>query len=145
VSVVTDAVTGARVRSGRAIDLTAPDALAARVDPLRIEQVVTNLVENALKFSPRDTRVDVALREAPDARFEIVVRDRGAGVPAGERPRLFERYFQGDHGLGGMGLGLFLSREIVERHGGTISAEFPASGGTQVVVTIARDLEGGEA
>jgi signal transduction histidine kinase len=68
----------------------------------------------------------------------VTVADRGIGIPPEHRPRLFERFFQahaGDH-RSGMGLGLYLSRQIVERHGGQISAEFPSGGGTRMVVTL---------
>jgi signal transduction histidine kinase len=70
------------------------------------------------------------------ALVEIAVRDRGVGVAPEHRDRIFERYFQAHETRTGMGLGLYISRAIVERHGGTIRAEFPDDGGSRFVVTL---------
>jgi signal transduction histidine kinase len=69
------------------------------------------------------------------------VRDHGIGVPYEHRERIFERFYQADatgHHAGGMGLGLYVSRQIVDLHGGQIAAEYPDDGGTRVVVTLPR-------
>jgi len=71
----------------------------------------------------------------------LVVRDYGSGIPPGQRSHIFERFFQVDDsrangGCGGMGLGLYICRQIVEMHGGDIRAEFPLDGGTRVVVRL---------
>lgn len=117
------------------IVLRAPPSLAADVDTLRFEQVVVNLVSNALKFGPPDQPVVVTLEHrAPLA--TLAVFDRGPGVPTSERHRLFERFFQANPSRSGMGLGLFIAKEIVEAHGGTISVDFPEGGGTRFTVTI---------
>ena len=111
----------------------------ATVDELRIEQVVRNLIDNAVKFSPSGGPIEVSVA-AEDDRVRISVRDHGVGVPPEDRTRLFQRY-QHAHGKdrsGGLGLGLFVSREIVERHGGTIEAEHPSDGGTRMIVTLPR-------
>ncbi len=111
--------------------------VTAAVDPLRIEQVVRNLIDNAVKFSPNGGRIEVSLVAADD-RVRIAVRDHGVGVAPEDRSTLFQRY-QHAHGKdrsGGLGLGLFVSREIVERHGGTIEAEHPSDGGTRMVVAL---------
>jgi PAS domain S-box-containing protein len=111
------------------------------VDALRMEQVVTNIIENALKYSPGDSPVRVEVRGGQGSGAgpgRISVRDEGPGVPPEDRTHLFERFFRSgatSH-TAGMGLGLYVSREIVERHGGTIRAEFPPSGGTTVVVEL---------
>ena len=120
------------------------------VDAVRIEQAITNLVENALKYSLPETPIRVRLDPAlatggnPDAtggadRATVSVTDYGPGVPAEDRPRLFDRYFRSHATIhtAGMGLGLYVSRQIVELHGGTIWAEFPAEGGTRMVVELA--------
>jgi len=117
------------------ITLTAPMSLIAEVDPLRIEQVLTNLVGNAMKFSPKDEPISVVLEEHP-SELRLIVSDRGPGVPEGTRDHLFERFFQANPDRSGMGLGLFITKEIVDRHGGTISADFPASGGSRFVVSL---------
>jgi len=149
VAVVADAVQAARARSDREITLTAAPRLVAYVDPLRLEQVVSNLLDNAVKFSSSDTQVEVEVsaevsverRGEPADRLAIIVRDHGIGVPEPDRPHLFDRYFQGNHHLGGMGLGLTVSREIVELHGGVLAAEFPGDGGTRMIVAFDRGVE----
>jgi len=114
-----------------------PPRLMAFLDPLRFEQVLTNVVDNAVKYSPKGGPVviDVAAR---GARVRITVTDEGLGVPAEHRARIFDRYFQAHAArrLGGMGLGLYISRQIVELHGGKIEAAFPQGGGTRMVVTV---------
>ena len=111
----------------------------ALVDPLRIEQVVTNLVQNAVRYSPKGTAIDVHVAEhEPEHVIDIVVRDHGPGIPPEKRTRIFDRFFQAhtEHHASGMGLGLYISRRLVERHGGQIRAEFPDDGGSRFVVSL---------
>lgn len=117
--------------------LSAPAELRARVDALRFEQVLRNLLDNAVKFSPTGGRIDVDLASS-DGRFCLAVRDRGQGVPPEHRAGIFERSYQGpvDPRSGGLGLGLHVSRHIVGLHGGNIEAEFPHDGGTRIVVDL---------
>lgn len=118
--------------------VSAPQRIHAAVDPLRLEQVLTNLLENAIKYSPEGGAVEVSLRRTGDAVLEIAVRDHGPGIPADRRAHLFERFFQahdGHHGAG-LGLGLYVSKQIVEMHGGQIWAEFPEDGGTCFVFSL---------
>ena len=133
---------GARARTTRhEIVLEAPGPVFARVDPTRLEQVMTNLVENAIRYSPDGGRIDVCVAER-DGSVEIAVRDRGLGIPPEHRASIFEQYYQA-HALnqgGGMGLGLYISRQIVDLHGGELRAEFPEDGGTRFVVSIPPDL-----
>ena len=117
------------------ISVTAPMSLLADVDPLRLEQVLTNLVSNAMKFSPKGETISVVLEQHP-SEFRLIVSDRGPGVPAAVRDHLFERFFQANPDRSGMGLGLFITKEIVDRHGGTIKGDFPASGGSRFTVSI---------
>jgi signal transduction histidine kinase len=115
-----------------------PATLQAYVDPLRIEQVVTNLVENAIKFSPRATSIDVDLTTTSLGMVRLTVRDRGPGIPPEGRQRIFERFYQAKavNKATGLGLGLYICRQIVEQHGGSIGAEFPSDGGTRFVVML---------
>ena len=116
---------------------TAPDVCPARVDPIRFEQVVTNLVGNAVKYSPGGGSVEITL-SAPDPHYiQLVVRDWGLGIPVERRGKLFDLFYQahGEGHFGGLGLGLYVSRQIVELHGGTIDAEFP-SGGSRFIVSL---------
>jgi excisionase family DNA binding protein len=120
------------------IVLDAPAVLMADVDPLRVEQLLTNVLDNAVRYSPDGGRIDVVLLHEPGEAAELSVRDRGIGIPLDMREQIFERYCQA-HGNGsysGLGLGLFICRQIVERHRGTIRAEFPPDGGTRFVVTL---------
>lgn len=120
------------------IQLSAPTTLLAHVDALRIEQVVTNLLDNAIKYSPDGGEVQVTLDQpAPDT-VELTVRDHGIGIPPDKQTRIFERFYQAhanDH-AGGLGLGLFISRQVVERHGGQIAADHPADGGLRIRVRL---------
>lgn len=126
--------------------LTAPRPVWAFIDGLRFEQVVSNLLDNAVKFSPDGGQIDVELTQPDSESISLTVRDRGLGVPRKHRPHLFERFYQAhvsDH-RSSMGLGLFISREIVHAHGGEIRAEFPRDGGTRFVVTLPGGSEEGE-
>jgi len=120
------------------ISLDSPTSLEAEVDALRLEQVLTNLLDNAIKYSPDGGGIDVRLARGVDGSVELAVRDHGLGIAPEQRDQIFERFYQA-HGNGyrsGMGLGLHISREIVELHGGQIRAEFPADAGTRFVVRL---------
>ena len=124
--------------TGRRIDVVGADSLSTTLDRLRMDQVLTNLLDNAVKHSPPETAIEVHISEPDPTTVEIAVRDRGVGVPEDRRADLFERYFQAHEDQTGMGLGLYISRTIVEKHGGTIVAEFPAGGGSRFVVRLPR-------
>jgi PAS domain S-box-containing protein len=100
-------------------------------DPDRLQQVLWNLLSNAVKFTPRGGRVQVRL-ERINSCVEIVVSDTGIGIPSAFLPHLFERFRQAEGGPtrrhGGLGLGLAISRHIVEMHGGTINAASEGEG-----------------
>jgi signal transduction histidine kinase len=134
-------VEAARIRAPQhQIVLDAPDTLDVVVDPLRIEQVLTNLVDNAVKYSPAGGAIEVAVRTAPES-AELVIRDHGLGIPREHQHRIFDRFFQahaGEH-ASGMGLGLYISQKIVRHHGGTIRAEAPEDGGTRMIVWLPRE------
>jgi two-component system, NarL family, sensor kinase len=93
-------------------------------DTLQLQRVVANLLTNAINHSPRGERVEVVL-EAGHSYQTVRVKDSGAGIKPDEIPHLFERFYQGqsDRQAKGSGLGLYLSRQIIEAHGGTIWAE----------------------
>jgi PAS domain S-box-containing protein len=119
---------------------SAPE-LWATVDPLRMEQVVTNLIDNAIKYSPDGGLIEVELSRPQPRTMHLVVRDYGIGIPAEHLPYIFDRFYQahaGQHfaGVVGMGLGLYISRRLVEMHGGTIGIDSPPDGGTRVTVTL---------
>ena len=136
---VTKAVRDAQAATSRhRIVLKAPPELKAKLDALRFAQVVSNLLDNAIKFSPEGGRVEVDLSSPSRGAVRLTVRDHGIGIAEADRPRVFERFYQSETGdqRAGLGLGLYVSRQIVELHGGSIEAEFPDDGGTRMVVSI---------
>jgi PAS domain S-box-containing protein len=138
-ALVRTAVEQAPARMSRhELSLSVPAELCAEVDATRLEQVVANLLDNALKFSPQGGRIEVALQRTTAEHLQMTVRDHGIGVPEEHRAHLFERFYQAHASThrSGLGLGLYISQKIVARHGGTIRAEFPADGGTCMVVTV---------
>jgi signal transduction histidine kinase len=119
---------------------TAPEVWAT-VDPLRMEQVITNLIDNAIKYSPDGGPIEVELAWTAPSILQLVVRDHGIGIPPEHRPFIFDRFYQahaGQHfaGVAGMGLGLYISRRLVEMHGGSIEIDSPTDGGARVMVTL---------
>lgn len=120
------------------ITVDVPSSLTAVVDPFRCEQVLTYLLDNAIRFSPEGGQIDVILTRADPEVAELSVRDSGEGLPVEKRHGLFERFSSAhaDEYRSGIGLGLYVSRRIVEMHGGEIRAEFPAAGGSRFVVRL---------
>jgi signal transduction histidine kinase len=130
---------------GHTLKVEVPPNVEAFVDPLRVEQVLTNLLDNAIKYSPQGGPIEVAVA-APDpvrGMVELAVTDRGIGIPPEDRPYIFERYYRAHTAnyASGMGLGLYISHQIVELHGGQLRAEFPSAGGTRFIVTLPTRLE----
>ena len=140
VGVVEDVVATARVNTFRhEFTVRAPSGALALVDPLRLEQVVRNLVDNAIRYSPDGGPITIEVEKSREAGVvTIAVSDRGLGIPPEHQGRIFDRFHQAhpERGMGGMGLGLYISRQIVELHGGRIEAEYPEQGGTRMVVTL---------
>ena len=135
-----DAVVAAARVTAKKHRLAARGRVATRVlvDPLRLEQVLVNLLNNAVKHSPEGGRIEVELAQPSPDTVRLAVRDYGDGIPPEHRARIFERFHQahGEGHLRGLGLGLYVSRQIVEAHGGQLTAEFPEGGGTRFVVTL---------
>jgi signal transduction histidine kinase len=102
-------------------------------DPDRLHQVVSNLVDNAIRHSPDGGRVTVTAYEKDD-RFSIEVGDEGPGIPAADATRVFERFYRSEDG--GTGLGLAIARWIVDLHGGEIKAESAEPRGCRMVVAL---------
>lgn len=111
-------------------------------DPLRIEQVLINLVSNAIKYSPAGSPVEVAL-EANEAELELRVTDRGVGIAEHDRERIFEPFRRvglSQQTIPGVGLGLFVVRKIVEAHHGRIELESARGRGSTFRVFLPRRL-----
>jgi len=128
-------------RRGVELTMDRPTApIQLRHDPVRIGQVVTNLVGNAIKFTPRGGRVAVQVRGEPDGSAAITVTDSGIGIDAAELPRIFDRFFRGSRATearsSGSGLGLAIVRSIVEMHGGTVTVESRLGAGSTFRVVL---------
>jgi signal transduction histidine kinase len=114
--------------------------IMASVDDRRIERVVANLVENALKYTPRHSGVVVRMSQSA-ATVCIAVIDAGPGILPGETARLFEKYRRGTSGRPGTGLGLYVSRKIVEAHGGRIGVESVRGVGSRFYVELPVEVQ----
>ena len=103
--------------------------------------MLVNLVENAIKYSPEGGRIEVRIADTPD-RLRIDVQDEGLGIPPSEQARIFEKFYRLDaemtRGVGGSGLGLYISREIVEQMGGLLSVRSRRGSGSTFTVTLPR-------
>ncbi|GAA3343230.1 hypothetical protein GCM10020358_81090 [Amorphoplanes nipponensis] len=123
------------------VAVSRPDRLTVPGDPARLRQVVDSLLSNAVKFSPDDATVGVTLT-TDGATALLTIADTGSGVPADERAQLFRGLYRGRNahhaGIPGSGLGLTLSRAVVERHHGTITLAPGQPTGTIVTVRIPR-------
>ncbi len=129
-------------KKGLAVTCQLPEGLGEiEADVMRLEQVLTNLVENAIKFTPEGGRVQVCGWDRGDT-VEIAVIDSGIGVPAEERERVFERFYQVDSSARrrykGTGLGLTICKHIVTQHGGRIWVQDAEGGGSQFHVMLPR-------
>jgi signal transduction histidine kinase len=115
-----------------------PESLPTVADQERLERVLTNLLDNAIKFSPDGAPIEVRLTRRPHGTVELAVRDHGPGIASDQRERIFGRFYQVQAGGSqtGLGLGLYISRQIVELHGGAIRVDCHPGGGTVVVVRL---------
>jgi len=130
-------------RFGVGVELTAIDETAlAHIDEDRLHQVLTNLLSNAAKFSPKGSKIETNLMAGPPGFWRIVVEDHGPGIPEAFRSHVFEPFAQADgtdaKRLGGSGLGLTISKRIIERMNGHIAFETEDGVGTRFFVDLPR-------
>lgn len=123
--------------AGLSLTCTAPPSLPrALADATRVQQVLSNLLVNAIKFTPEGGRITVTM-SAGDGHVTVAVQDTGPGIAAEDVPRLFERYWQAPRLLrAGSGLGLFIAKGIIEAHGGEITVDTAPTIGTTFRFTV---------
>jgi two-component system sensor histidine kinase KdpD len=132
---------------GRPVQTSIPDDLPpVELDYLQIDQVLTNLIENAIRYTPPESPIDVSVRyEKESDREQVVVSvaDRGAGIPPNDRERVFDKFYRvlgmqqnADYPTTGSGLGLAVCKGLVEAHGGHIWTEPRAGGGAVFLVEL---------
>lgn len=138
-SSLVEALAPVAAKRGIALSLSAPAGLRARFDPTRLRQVVSNLVDNALKFTPSGGRVELSAR-AGEGWAELAIADTGPGLQKAELGRVFDRLYQTAnkalHGQAGLGLGLHVCKELVQAHGGRIWVESEPGRGTTFRFTL---------
>jgi signal transduction histidine kinase len=145
VQAVVQALSEVAVERGVTLDSAVPARpVELRFDRERVVQLLTNLVGNGLKFTPRGGAVSVRLEEGEDT-VMIEVRDDGPGIPAAELPHIFERFYRGtntgDARASGSGLGLAIVRSIVEMHGGEIDVASVMGEGTAFRISLPRGTQ----
>jgi len=129
---------GARIDAGR-IHMDIPlEIPLASVDPVLIEQLLINVLENALRYTPADSPIDVIVR-ASTSDISVTIADRGPGVAKEDESRILDKFFRSanaDHRDGGMGLGLAICKAIARAHGGRIEARNRNGGGLEVTLSL---------
>jgi two-component system sensor histidine kinase VicK len=120
---------------------------AVRMDPDQIDQVLDNLMSNAIKYTPEGGSIEIAVRKTENQMLQIAIKDDGIGIPKKDLERIFERFYRVDkarsRSMGGTGLGLSIAREIVKAHGGAIELESEMTRGTKVSFTLPIQQEEG--
>jgi two-component system phosphate regulon sensor histidine kinase PhoR len=111
----------------------------AHVDPMRIQQALSNLVDNAIKYGGENNTIDISVADRGDA-AAIRITDHGEGIPAAEQDRIFRRFYRVDKSrsqtVAGTGLGLAIAKHLVLLHGGAIEVESEPGNGATFVVTL---------
>ncbi len=121
---------------GARVDVQAPESVIVELDAVRIREVLTNLVANAIRYTPADGRISMVIEDASD-QIVVKVTDTGEGVPPDDVPRLFDRFYKSAESRGS-GLGLAIARGIVTSHAGEISASSERGKGTTIRFTLPR-------
>lgn len=144
VTLVQDVVKMAQMISSRhqvTVEASEPEFIAS-LDRLRFEQVVSNLVENAIKYSPDGGEIKISIKRVPNTdsppdQVALTICDKGIGIAPEQIDQIFQRFYQAHTGkFGGMGLGLYVSRQIVELHGGHITVESSLGNGSCFTITM---------
>lgn len=122
---------------GLALETTVPERLVLRADPRRLRQAVANLLDNAIKYTPRGGRIEIAIAQEQQL-ARISVKDTGVGIAAEELPRIWSRLYRGEagHSQRGLGLGLSLVRAIVLAHKGSVDARSQSGQGSEFTIRL---------
>jgi two-component system phosphate regulon sensor histidine kinase PhoR len=127
-------------QSRQTLEGRVPPGLAVRADRDRLVQILVNLVDNAVKFTPEGGRIRIEAEASPDGRVAVRVQDTGIGIPSTELPRITERFYRVDktrsREVGGTGLGLAIVKHLVQAHGGEIHIESALGHGTTVSFSL---------
>ncbi len=117
----------------------APEILQVNLDPIRFSQVLTNILDNALHYTPEEGRVHISIKQI-GSQAEISIQDSGNGVTPEDAAHLFDRFYRADEARnrndGGSGLGLAIAKSIVEMHKGRIWAESEKGKGLKVIIQL---------
>jgi two-component system sensor histidine kinase KdpD len=125
--------------AGREVTTDLPASLPPlRIDSVLVGQVLVNILENAVKYSPPGSPLEVAVAPGDAGEVVVSIADRGPGIPAGQETRIFDKFHRAstDGAAGGVGLGLAICRAIVGAHGGRIWAENRPAGGALFKLTL---------
>ncbi|MDH5655665.1 MAG: ATP-binding protein, partial [Spirochaetia bacterium] len=128
-------------RKNQTLLITLPESYPdLHADPLLLEHLMSNLIQNASRHSPEHTSIHIKISVYNQNFMEIQVEDRGSGIQPEHRDKIFERFFRSDRNRsreeGGTGLGLSIAKQIVEMHGGSISASNSDQGGAVIRFTL---------
>jgi signal transduction histidine kinase len=130
------AFAGEAASRGVALHLDAPASLAPiEIDPVRVRQVVANLLSNAVQHTPANGSIHVRVTGAPDGGVSVAVQDTGSGMTDDELAHAFDRFYRGMDSRG-TGLGLTIARNLVVAHGGEIQASSEKGAGTTFTIRI---------
>jgi two-component system, OmpR family, phosphate regulon sensor histidine kinase PhoR len=138
-SVVSDLGLAIAAKQQHVTTSVAPEACTISADPAKLHDIVRNLVENAVNYSPDRADIRVEALKRPEGHVAITVTDSGPGIPTSDLGRVFERFYRVDKARsrpGGMGLGLAIVRHLVELHGGRATAENRPEGGARFTITL---------
>ena len=126
-------------KKGQTLSVALPPGAALRADPEKLNQVLINLLDNAVKYTPEGGKIDIRASE-DEAQVTLEIQDNGVGVPKEDIHRIFERFYRVDRTrsreLGGTGLGLSIVKHIMEAHGGTVSVESEIGKGSRFILVF---------